>query len=110
MKKYGNKWPTIITELKKLPKIQWLTEVEAIDKKLEGNIEATEERMAILSTEIYEEVSNIRREGEMNKQKIVQTETDINHRIDSVEEIHNNQVGVIERKQTEMMAAHTRCV
>ena len=50
---------------------------------------------------------SIRREGEMNKQKSVQTETDLNHRIDNLEETHNNQVGIIERRQTEMIAAHT---
>ena len=81
--------------------------VEAIDKKLEENIEATEERIAVMATEIHEEMSDIRREGEKNKQKIVQTETDINHRIDGLEETYNNQVGVIERRQTEMIAAHT---
>ena len=43
----------------------------------------------------------------MNKQKIVQTETDLNHRIDSLEETRNQQVGAIERRQTEMIVAHT---
>ena len=81
--------------------------IEAIDKKLEENIEATEERIAVLATEIQEEMSDIRREGEMNKQKIVQTEADLNNCIDSLEETRNKQVEVIERKQTEMIVAHT---
>ena len=32
-------------------------------------------------------------------------ETDVNHRMDSMEKIHNNQLGVVEWKQAEMMTA-----
>ena len=46
--------------------------IEIVDKRLEENLEATEERIAILTTEIHEEISDIRREGENNKQKITQ--------------------------------------
>ena len=81
--------------------------IETIDKKFEENLEATEGRMAVMATEIQEEMSEIRREGEINKQKIVQTETDLSNRIDSLEETRNKQIEVIERQQTEMVVAHT---
>ena len=63
--------------------------IEMVERRLGENFEATEERMAILTTEIHVEISEIRKEGESTSQKLMQTEIDINRRISDVEKTHS---------------------
>ena len=81
--------------------------IELVDRKLEENLEATEERMAILTAEIHGEISELRKEGENNNQKLIQTELDVNRRISDIEKIHSAQIGVVEREQAEMKIAQS---
>ena len=83
------------------------TTIETINKKIEENQEATEERMEVIATEIRGEMSDVHRECELNKQEIVQTKTDIHNRINVIEETRTKQMEVVERRQADMVIAHT---
>ena len=81
--------------------------VEMIKRRLGENVEETEKQMAILTTEINVEISEIRKEGESTNLKLVQTEIDINRRISDVEKTQSAQIGMIAQEQTEMKVAQS---
>ena len=80
---------------------------EMVERRLGESVEEIEKQMAILTTEINVEISEVRKEGETTNLKLIQTELDLNQRINEVKQTHDTQLGTITQEQTRMKAAQS---